>query len=265
MKSIYAYAVCSFMAPTFFAGICRAQTIELKPAPAGIVIDGDAKEWGDPLSYTDTKTKLNYTLTNDKDNLYLILKTKDLVQQANILGGGLSIGIDPKGKKKPSFVCTFPASDASSGMMFNNLTAAKAQVGIQSSKFKKIQVEGFKDITDEQLSLGNPQGIQTAITYDASGTMIYEAAIPLALYHAADMMGKEWSFIIKLNALERKEKSGAKSNGAFQGASGAHGGVGNVGFGSGSIQKIDPEAAERVVTLAPAIDFGGKFTLAKAQ
>jgi ribosomal protein S5 len=260
MKSIYAYAICAFTVQAFLAGICNAQTIELKPAPAGITIDGSTKEWGDELSYTDAKTKISYTLTNDKDNIYLAVKTKDPVQQSNILGAGLTFGIDTKGRKKSSFILTYPFTEEGAGAPYVNMTPAKAQMGVQATKFKKIRVEGFKDITDEQIGTVNPHGIQTAITYDANGFLIYEAAIPLLLFHAGDLATKEWSFTVKLNSIQGQEREGGQRASVV-----ANGTRPSDSFKKDPGQQSFSQQAVRMVDLTPTIDFSGKFTLAKAQ
>lgn len=270
MKKPYTYFMCACAVQILTAGICSAQTIELKAPPAGITIDGSAKEWGDNLSYTDAKTKINYTIANDKDNLYLIVKTKDPVQQSNILGSGIAFSVDVKGRKKTSYIVSFPAKGPEDPAMYMNLTPTQSLAKIQLMKFRKIHTEGFKGLSDPDLPVSNTDGIKVAMDYDAAGYLVYEEAIPLSLFHAnTEQMTKEWSYNIQLNALERTEKSGAKANNKFDGAGSARGNVSSdkreSSFGSGNINKIDPEGAERITTVVPGLDFWGKFTLAKAQ
>ena len=73
MRHTCTYFIFALATQLFAAGICKAQTISIKPAPAGINIDGDAKEWGDYLSYSNNKARVNYTITNDKENLQPIM------------------------------------------------------------------------------------------------------------------------------------------------------------------------------------------------
>jgi hypothetical protein len=97
MKKTYSYFFAAFIVQLLGVNICFAQTINLKPAPMHITIDGSLSEWGDSLSYYNNETQINYTLANDKDNMYLVLKTIDPIQQFRILSAGVTLSIDPKG------------------------------------------------------------------------------------------------------------------------------------------------------------------------
>jgi hypothetical protein len=261
MKKIYTYFVCAVVAQLCSTCICNAQTLDLKPAPAGVTVDGNAKEWGDNMSYTDTKTKISYTLANDKENLYLVVKTKDPTQISSMLGAGISLSIDTKGRKKNTYVVTYPASLA--------ITDQSRYVGmppqrIQSSadyatKYGKIHAEGFKDVSEEPMPTLNPYAIQAAVSYDAaSGYLVYEEAIPLAIFHAGDLLTKEWAFNIKLNPVQGKAKAdrGSKlDEGKKAGAKDA----GRSAFEAEASKTVGLE------DITDEVDFWGKFTLAKAQ
>ena len=54
-----------------------------------VVADGVAEEWSNPLNYFDSETKLQYTFSNDRKNLYVCLKTADQRTQVKIIKGGL--------------------------------------------------------------------------------------------------------------------------------------------------------------------------------
>jgi len=174
--------------------------MDLKPAPAVITIDGNAQEWGD-MPYTNDKGRISYTLSNDKDNLYLVVKTKDTVLQGDILGSGISFSIDRNGKKST----TFPANRLQDKSGYLYLNPTQVQIKAALTKYGKIAVEGFQAITDEQLSTANLYGIQIAMGYDDAGYLVYEEAIPLILFQADDPANKEWAFAIKINGLESKQ------------------------------------------------------------
>lgn len=263
MKKFYTYFVCAMAAQLCSACICNAQTLELKAAPAGVAIDGNAKEWGD-MSYTDAKTKVSYTLANDKDNLYLVVKSKDATQISSMLGAGISLSIDTKGKKKNTYVVTYPASLATTDQSrYMNMPPPRIQSGADNAtKFGKIHAEGFKDVSEEPMPTLNPYSIQGAVGYDqATGYLVYEEAIPLALFHAGDLLTKEWAFNIKLNAVEGRESKFETKRVETSGKSAKPGLVGE------SVKRnMDAlDTAPQLVDLTEAVDFWGKFTLAKAQ
>lgn len=205
MKKTYWYLLC-------FAGIqivalnCRAQenTLALKAPATAITIDGDNKEWGDSLAYYNAENKLNYTIANDKQNLYLVIKTNDVSKQNYILSSGVTFGIDIKGRKKTAYAITFPKSGQEAMRRgVPSLEENKLRAGILN--FRKIAVKGFNDISDDEISPSNAFGIQIAIGFDDKGYMIYEEAIPLELFHAGELAKNDWTFNIKLNPPAKPE------------------------------------------------------------
>ena len=84
------------------------KTTTLLPPPAKIVVDGDISEWGDSLRYYYAEKHWNYDVANTKDTLYFAIRFTDRVDQMRVLRAGLTISIDPKGKKKEAYSITFP-------------------------------------------------------------------------------------------------------------------------------------------------------------
>lgn len=214
-----------------------AQTGSLKPAPAKVIIDGSLAEWGDSLNFTNPETNLHYSLANDKENLYLVVKTNDPLQQHAIISNGLTLGIDTKGRKKTSYTVLFPYQDDDVPMPFNPTEQEKKQA-ITELKLKRIQAEGFKDIEIDVFTQENLYGIRAAINYDEHGNLIYEEEIPLKLFHT-DMSPKtEWAFNIKLNhpepAAKKPAEGGENNETAMNGRSGRGGGMGGGRGGMGS-------------------------------
>jgi hypothetical protein len=269
MKTTCTYLVCALAVQFFSTGISNAQTTELKMAPTGVSIDGVFKEWGDNMAYINDKTKISYTITNDKDNLYLAIKTNDPAQQSRILGAGVSFSVDPKGRKKSTFLVSYPAAGQDDVAGYLNLSPAQAQVKVQLAKYKKIHTEGFKDISEADFSAAGSNGIMAAIGYDEKGYLVFEEVIPLSLFHAADLAAKEWGYGIRLNALQKEEIRKDSGSSAFEGSGGGRGSVPggklDKSLTSAGSQKIDPESSTLVTTLLPELEFWGKFTLAKAQ
>lgn len=107
MKTIFA-GLALFISQCFVVSIANAQSGTLQAPPAHLVIDGDAREWGDSLRYYNAEKKINYSLANDKDNLYMAIRINDRVDQIKVLRSGLTFSIDPRGKKKESYSITFP-------------------------------------------------------------------------------------------------------------------------------------------------------------
>lgn len=277
MKNIYSILTAIVFAQALFASNSFAQTTSLKPAPANIKIDGSLSEWGDSLSFTNPETRLRYTLANDKDNLYLAVKTDDPVQQHAILAWGLTLGIDTKGHKKTAYTVLFPYHDDDAALAFNPTEQEKKQE-ITEMKLKRIQAEGFKDVEVDVFTQENLYGFRVAVNYDEHGNLIYEEQIPLKLFHADINSKTEWAFNIKLNHPEptdKKPAEGENSNasmgglGSRGGMGGGRGGMGGgggrrggMGGGMGGGRSNFGGATGSHDSAPKSVDFWAKYTLA---
>jgi uncharacterized membrane protein YgcG len=251
------------------------QTNNLKPAPANVVIDGSLQEWGDSLNYYNPETQLNYTLANDKDNLYLVLKTNDPTQQYSILTWGVTLGIDTKGHKKSTYNVTFPVQEQNGQGIDNDNASGDKKLAIGLSKLKRIKADGFKDVESDVFTLQNTYGFRIAIDYDKRGFLVYEEVIPLKLFHADELKKTEWAFDIKINApqptanktSDDSEKStgmGGRGGGAGGHRGGGMGGGGRGGMGGGHGGQYGGSGEHR--NGAPkAVDFWAKYVLAKVE
>lgn len=225
------------------AGTISAQTKQapnLLPPPANLVIDGSLADWGDSLRYHNEEKNLNYTLSNDKENLYAAIRINDRSEEARVLNAGITLSINTKGKKKETFSMTFPLRypgspvPAFSGRKDGDGEITREEreelVRERITTLRSIKMTGFKDIENEMITTSNTYGIKAAIDYDADGNLVYEAAIPLKLFHASDIGKGEWAFNFKINGMQKPEHN-AESGDAQSG--GGHGGMGGGGMGGG--------------------------------
>lgn len=224
-------------------------------APTGLKIDGKLNEFTDTLTNYDKITKLYYHVAHDDKNLYVFLKANKQMEQNKILGGGVSISVNPTGKKKQIGIVTFPVMDATA-MMTEMRTrmaqggqgqtgdATRAQKTPEERKkemeaarkatlvrLKEIKVEGFKDITEEKISIYNTYGIKTGINYDSKNALVYEVAIPLSLLNINDI--DEFALNIKLNGIEIPEGGFGGGMGGRGMGGGGYGGMGGGGYSGG--------------------------------
>lgn len=224
----------------FCAAQNKSAQSTLQPPPADVVIDGDLKEWGDSLRYYNEDQKLYYTLANDKENLYMAIRINDRSEQMRILGAGITLSIDTRGKKKETFSITFPVGgrpDMAPDHDNQSLDGGGSpppddhddRMKANLTKLRQIKVTGFKDVESELITTSNIYGFKTAIDFDKDGNLVYEAAIPLKLFHADDLTKNEWAFNFKINGITRSpQKRGDDENG-MQGG----GGRGGMGGGRG--------------------------------
>jgi hypothetical protein len=248
MKKAYPAFVLALAAQFLAAHHSSAQTTKnsLQGPPANINVDGDLKEWGDSLRYYNVEKRLNYALANDKDYLYAAIRVSDRLDKMKVLNAGITLSIDPKGKKKDSFILTFPLAAPGDKPEFTKpkddngeITQADRDELMREriTKLRYIKVVGFKDIEDEMITTSNTYGIKTAINYDANGDLVYEVAIPLSFFHTGnDAFKSEWAFNFKINGFQRPTGGGAGESdegGLGGGGRGGRGGMSGGGMGGG--------------------------------
>ena len=274
MKTLYSKLLCTAGILSFYAmnGSGQTPAMVLKAAPANVVIDGQAQEWGDSLSYYNAENKIHYTIANDKDKLYLVVKVKDPILESNILVGGLTFDVDTKGKKRNSFITTFPSNgDSAPGMVTKAGNEPLDQKALRAkySKLKMIAISGYRDVNEDYIGTSNSYGIQVAMDYTADGYLVYEEAIPMELLHPGDLIKNEWSFNIKLNGLEKPAAGFASQpadNAPIGTTGGSRGSGGRGGSGGGRRPTADASAsAQNNTQITPSVDFWGRFSLAKTQ
>lgn len=285
MKKIAPCIIVPLAALIFTVSTVKAQTAKnsqntLQPPPNTINIDGDLKDWGDSLRYFNEEKKLNYALANDKTTLYAAIRITDKMDQMRTLNAGITLSIDPKGKKKESFSLTFPLAEPGTKPDFGKRPDDNTEVTQQDrdelareriTKLRDIKVVGFKDIEGDMITTSNTYGIKAAIDYDADGNLIYEMAIPLQFFHANDITKTEWAFNFKINGIQRPkgedmEGGEHQGGGGFGGGRGGRGGgggghVGRGGRGGGATGGGSAEAGHN--ELSKSTDFWAKFYLNK--
>jgi hypothetical protein len=258
----------------------------LQPPPAGITVDGDLKEWGDSLRYYNEDKKIYYSLANTKDTLYMAIRINDRSEQTRILYAGLTFSIDPKGHKKEAFTVTFPFATVrpetvaaiemrqDTGKLTDDTRDDERRAKL--TKLSQVKVTGFKDVESEMITTSNTYGFKNALDYDKDGNMVYELAIPLALFHADDLYKNEWAFNFKINGITKPgsghndpnndglSQDGARGLGGGGMGGGRGGGMGGGRGGRGGGMRGNPggQGSDRS-ELSRSVDFWGKFFLAK--
>jgi hypothetical protein len=224
----------------------------MAPVPGKINIDGNLSDWGDSLRYYNPEKKLNYTLANDQQNLYLAIRFNDRMEQERIMRAGLTWSVNPKGKKKDAYSLTFPAAEQNNSQMpalpkpdesgtvpeqrerMNRDEMRKARL----TQLRNMKVTGFKDIDYDIITTTNSYGFKAALNFDEDGNLTYEAVIPLKFFEADDIAKNEWAFNIKVNGISRPSGGngeGRESGGGMGGGGGrmGGGGMGRGGMGGG--------------------------------
>jgi hypothetical protein len=263
---------------------------------SGVKVDGKHNEWENKFKAMNKSTNLTYTLANDAKNLYLAIQSKDVTNNSKILLGGISLTVNPSGKKndKEGFKVIYPVvarrrPGGAPGAGGGATTGVRVQGGQGGGGFgrfqdmspmqrdsmqraiartqlggaKEIKVFGFKDIPDSLISIYNEYSIKTIASISDEGVFMYELSIPLELLEMSADKPKEFSYNIKLNGLQIN--FGGFAGGARPGGGGGEGapmvrvevaGGGGGGMGGGM-------GGFNFQDLITPTDFWGKYILTK--
>ena len=262
---------------------------------SGVKVDGKHNEWENKFKAMNKSTNLTYTLANDAKNLYLAIQSKDVTNNSKILLGGISLTVNPSGKKndKEGFKVIYPVvarrrPGGAPGAGGGATTGVRVQGGPGGGGFgrfqdmspmqrdsmqraiartqlvgaKEIKVFGFKDIPDSLISIYNEYSIKTIASISDEGVFMYELSIPLELLEMSADKPKEFSYNIKLNGLQIN--FGGFAGGARPGGGGGEGapmvrvegGGGGGGMGGGM-------GGFNFQDLITPTDFWGKYILTK--
>lgn len=161
---------------------------------AVIVVDGQANEW--PMEWIqDDDKKFSYNFCADANNLYARMKTSDEYVRRKIALFGLTLWMDPAGKKKKKLGLRFPSGVEGKERMeairaTMNREEQQKMSSTERAQFQKdmnkslvadlevIELEGLADDPITSTRSGITTGIKVAIAVADDGTYVYEAIIP---------------------------------------------------------------------------------------
>ena len=207
-------------------------------APADIKINGKASEWDTQFKAYNKATEVFYTLANDDQNLYLIIRAEIPGVINKIIRGGLSFIISPAGKSKSNSkdnIClTYPhITDLQELHLYmNNLgeyqqDTTRYKKAIDSFVFvnnkeltiraKTIKISGIKSISDSLISIYNEYGILTTAFFDHTTALFYKLSLPLRYLKKLLATNDMFRYHILLNAIDEKNvvQTTWKPNGEF--------------------------------------------------
>jgi hypothetical protein len=211
-----------------------------------LTIDGSDRDWVKPLPYAVHDENVTYSISNDRQNLYVLLSTQSRQEQQKIIQGGMSVWVNTKGDKSngDAVGIGYPLdqrNDPDRKLMEEAQPQRYQNKPATLGDKKTYSLYGFsKDsgILNYTYGDNNPTGVVIRMDYSNNGELIYEAAIPLkALYPGLDPSTSYPTnnlavgiFIEPLPSGARVPREGGGGGGPGFGI-GVGGGMG--GFGSG--------------------------------
>ncbi len=203
-------------------------------------INGDDGDWSQPLTFSDSKLEMNYSVSNDKENLYIRLISGNNETIQRILYGGLTLYLNNHGVKDIAGAVgiSFPTGNMKNrkGNLLNDRAEYRQNKRVAVDAVQDYALFGFPTMKTQEnfdLSSDNPESIRLGIGLNNAGALIYEVKVPLV------------SFLTKNEVLNAGRKSfavgwvieplppGMNDRGSGGGVS-IGGGIGMGTFGGGS-------------------------------
>ncbi len=225
-----------------------------------VTADGKITEWSNPLRFYDEKSRINYTIANDRRNLYLVMKVTDESMQMKILRSGMEFRIDTSGKKTFPIAFGFPIpgqimmtrqrGGASLPERIPGGTPGRSTMNQKLlNQAKTARLSGFKSAINGKMDFGgNTYGISASIIIDSLGILYYEAILPFSTFFKNELAiadtGRSFSYEILVNPLSEPpaKERGPKENESMEGGRPGGGGVGG-GFEGGGTGGENPGGA----------------------
>jgi len=269
----------------------QIQEISLR-APDNVRVDGKMNEWESPYlaaSKTDgylqaynSSSRIYYTVANDDNNLYFVIRGLGSGVSQKFISGGLTITIShainsKREKATDNVAITFPIAQdlKTTRLVMNSIATAGSYVDMDSVKFrrqidsvnvisnklisdamKEIRVAGIKEITDSTVSIYNTEGIKAVIKF-IKRQPIVEFAIPLKYLGLSVDNPVKFSYNIRSGAVPEVNQP---SDVAFAGGIAPPVVISGAG---GMMPPPMPPANANAGFLFNPTDFWGIYTLAK--
>jgi len=207
-----------------------------------LVIDGSDSDWVKPLPYFDRREKLGYALSNDRDNLYIRVGTRDPQEQRKIIEGGMTVWINRKGEKEEgeSLGIGFP-TDSRNDREKNLMASARPDLYKNKQQsledLKEYALFGFDKENPVQYfpcGKGNGSGVEVSIDINRNGELVYEAKLPFAAIYPSNTnpLNSRKSIAVGIFLEGVVPRPGERRGGGGGGVS-IGGGMGMGSFGSG--------------------------------
>jgi len=140
-------------------------------------VDGTGAEWNDAATLIPGPQVL-VGIKNDRENLYVCLKTSNRITQVQMLALGTTVWIDAEGKKNRTFGIQFPVSGLLQGRRFPSQQNPEELQRLIDAAQRQFDILGPGK--DEHLRIADKQekGLDVHLGF-ADGTLTYELKVPL--------------------------------------------------------------------------------------
>lgn len=199
-----------------------------------------------PLRFSDLKTKLNYNVTNDNENLYFAFRFTDENMIRSFMQSGIQITIDKSGKKKtkPGYaIIKFPVqkrgkqpADPEHG--FDPLPGQENKLVDNTASIPfDVEFKGFRSNYNETFKSEEKQGVRFSMARDDNNYLFCEMTVPFRAFYKDQLIAEDADKLLGITFTfqtpeERQRQAGMPGDGQGRGPGGP-GGQGMSGPPSG--------------------------------
>ncbi|MDR0421009.1 MAG: hypothetical protein LBH30_06155 [Prevotellaceae bacterium] len=162
-----------------------------------IVIDGDDSDWESAVSLFDESSGLMYSIANDDENIYVLVKATVESSMTKFVMGGVEVWIsaDGKDKRKTGIKYPIPLSwEERFSSMRNNTTREDMQRQENERTYKTMELRGFENIKDNTYKVDE---LEIKAEYSGkNGNTIAEYKIPFNTFCKPEQINGENIFAI---------------------------------------------------------------------
>jgi hypothetical protein len=243
---------------TIACGSFRTFQVESALPARQIIVDGKADDWAGQLFVVGGQ-KVSLGILNDRDYLYVCVRTDDGAMRRQILRSGLVVWFDPQGGKRKALGIKYPV-----GMRPEESRMWKGDEGEENEfpaefegNLTDLEIYRQGKSTGERLDIDNAEGIEIKAA-SAGKHFVYELKIPLALSGRDSLgLGAQSGGTIgigfetakfDLNSLPRRPGGAIGGTGGLPptGAYGGFGGRAGMGGRPGRMRPYEPELPENL-------------------
>ncbi len=218
--------------------VAQSAMPESKWSSHEITIDGSDNEWSKPFNYVDTITGLAFTMSNDKDNIYLCVSNTNRNKATKMMIAVWSLDLKSSEKDRKFHASIDFSKIAEIRYVFN--ADIKNLIMLYKAMITTVTRKGFLANNGVQ-DLVNVNGMNIGIGLDEKENIIYEIMIPIKdlIPQSKATLTELVNVEFRVNALENPNESrdfGSRSEPNSMGKSRIGAGTGRSG-GSGSGQR----------------------------
>jgi hypothetical protein len=161
-------------------GSVRTFQIESRAPERPVVIDGKADDWAGHLFVLEGR-KISLGFLNDRDSLYLCLRTDDSAMERQFLRSGLTVWFDPKGGKKKVLGIRYPVGlTPGERRMWRGQEPEDVEQPVEfEGNLSDLKIFRQGQSEPESLDIAEVKGLEIRAS-TAGKHFVYELKVPLA-------------------------------------------------------------------------------------